>query len=111
MRPTFVFNAVDEAVRLLDSPSEPWSIQLELRVCGRLDECRLRAALGEALARARQLPVSLRDRHYHWQITPQLGLDVLLIIKCPDDNALAQARRELYSSRSAARRCCGPSLH
>jgi hypothetical protein len=49
--PTFAFNEIDEAVRLLDSPSEPWSIQLELRVRGRLDECRLRTALGEALAR------------------------------------------------------------
>ncbi|MGH4012162.1 MAG: hypothetical protein ACRDTH_29050 [Pseudonocardiaceae bacterium] len=66
MLPTPPFNAVHEAIRLLDSPSEPWSIQLELRVSGWLDESRLRAALGEALAhhpmtRARQLPASARS--------------------------------------------------
>lgn len=61
--PSLAFNTVDEAVRLLDSSSEPWSIQLELRVTGRLDESRLRAALGKALAshpmtRARQIPAT-----------------------------------------------------
>ena len=29
--PTLPFSTVDEAVQLLDSPSEPWSIQLD---CG-----------------------------------------------------------------------------
>lgn len=103
--PTFAFNGVDEAVWLLDSPSEPWNIQVELRVSGRLTECRLRTALGEALARhhpmarARQLPAAPWDRHYYWQITPQPDLDALRVVECPDDDALALARRELYSLR------------
>jgi NRPS condensation-like uncharacterized protein len=102
--PTLPFNAVDEAVRLLDSPSEPWSIQLELRVSGRLDESRLRAALGTALARhpmtrARQLPAGARDRHYRWEITPEPNLDPLRVVECPDDDALAGARADLYSLR------------
>ncbi|MDQ3765115.1 MAG: condensation domain-containing protein [Actinomycetota bacterium] len=100
--PTLPFNAVDEAVRLLDSPTEPWSIQLELRVSGRLDESRLRAALGQALARhpmirARQLPANARDRQYCWEITPEPNLDPLRVIECPDDDALALARADLYS--------------
>ena len=102
--PTLPFNAVDEAVRLLDSPSEPWSIQLELRVSGRLEESRLRAALGEALARhpmarARQLPTSARDRQYRWEITPEPNLDPLRVVECADDDALAVARVDLYSLR------------
>lgn len=102
--PILPFNAVDEAVRLLDSPSEPWSIQLELRVSGRLDERRLRAALGTALARhpmtrARQLPAGARDRQYRWEITPEPDLDPLRVVECPDDDALAMARARLYSLR------------
>jgi NRPS condensation-like uncharacterized protein len=101
---TLPFNVVDEAVRLLDSASEPWSIQLELRVSGRLDESRLRAALGQAMARhpmtrARQLPASWRARQYHWQIRPEPDLDPLRVLECPDDDALARARAELYSLR------------
>ncbi len=45
------FSEVDEAVYLLDNEVEPWSIQLEVRVTGRLDEARLDAAVAEALAR------------------------------------------------------------
>ncbi|MGH2393014.1 MAG: condensation domain-containing protein [Candidatus Limnocylindria bacterium] len=100
--PTLPFNAVDEAVRLLDTPSEPWSIQLELRVSGRLDESRLRAALGKALARhpmtrARQLPASAHDRQYRWEITPEPNLNPLRVVECPDDDALAVVRADLYS--------------
>jgi NRPS condensation-like uncharacterized protein len=102
--PTLPFSPVDEAVRLLDSPSEPWSIQLELRVCGRLDESRLRDALGQALlrhpmTRARQRPARGDDRQYHWEITPEPDLDPLRVIECPHDEALALARTELYSLR------------
>ena len=101
---TLPFNVVDEAVRLLDSASEPWSVQLELRVSGRLDESRLRAALRQAMARhpmtrARQLPASGRARQYRWQIRPEPDLDPLRVLECPDDDALARARAELYSLR------------
>jgi NRPS condensation-like uncharacterized protein len=101
---TLPFNVVDEAVRLLDSASEPWSIQLELRVSGRLDESRLRAALRQAMARhpmtrARQLPASGWARQYRWQIRPKPDLDPLRVLECPADEALARARAELYSLR------------
>lgn len=32
------FSPIDEAVDLLDTPAEPWSIQPEIRVAGALDE-------------------------------------------------------------------------
>lgn len=100
--PVLPFNEVDEAVRLLDSTSEPCSIQLELQVSGRLDEPRLRAALGQAMARhpmtrARQVSSRATDRRYHWEITSEPDLDPLRVVECPDDDALAAARAELQS--------------
>ena len=47
--PRIPFNVIDEAVHVLDSTVEPWSIHLEVRVAGTIDETRLRAALGLAL--------------------------------------------------------------
>ncbi|MBW3546607.1 MAG: hypothetical protein KY452_00520 [Actinobacteria bacterium] len=45
------FSVADEAIYLLDSEAEPWSIQLEVCVAGTLDEVRLRQAVTQALAR------------------------------------------------------------
>ncbi len=55
------FTVVDEVVHHLDTPVEPWSIEVEVAVEGRLDDDRLRRAVGEALlrhpmTRARCLP-------------------------------------------------------
>lgn len=96
------FTVIDEAIHNLDTPWEPWSIQLELRVSGRLDESRLRQAVGEGLARhpmarARQVPVRLVDREYEWEITPGPDLDPLQVVHCPDDIALGAARAGLQS--------------
>lgn len=101
--PTYVpFTEVDEAVRLLDTPSEPWSIELELALEGRLDEGRLRHALnralaGHAMARVRMLPARRSDRRYCWQLTDGPDLDPLQVIDCPDDRALIDARAQLQS--------------
>lgn len=97
------FNVVDEVVYLLDTEAEPWSVQVEVRVAGTLDEERLRAALSEALdrhpmARARKAPGGRRREHqYCWEITAQVDLDPLRILDCPDDQALNTARTELQS--------------
>ena len=62
---------------LLDPPA--WSVQLEARVAGRLDEARLRAALGVALGR-------------------QSGAhDPLDVVDCHDDGAIDEARARLQS--------------
>ena len=97
------FNAVDEVVHLLDTEAEPWSIQLEVRVGGALDEERLRTALSQALdrhpmARARKAPTDGRtDQRFCWEITAKAELDPLRVVDCPDDATLHAARCHLQS--------------
>jgi NRPS condensation-like uncharacterized protein len=96
------FSAVDEAVHLLDNEVEPWSIQLEVRVSGTLDEPRLRSAVAEALARhpmarARKATSRLRERNLQWEITEVPDLDPVRVVDCPDDGALDAARADLQS--------------
>jgi NRPS condensation-like uncharacterized protein len=98
----FPFTVVDEAILHLDTPTEPWSIELEVRVDGRLDETRLRWALGQAIgrhpmARARRLPARPGDRTYVWEITPVADLDPLQVVDCPDDERLGRLRDRLHS--------------
>ena len=98
------FSLVDEALHLLDANTSPCSIQLEARVAGRLDEARLRRALGAALdvhpmARARRMASNrwlTRDR---WAF-PRTRPDVLRVVDCLDDEQLAAARAELQSMPS-----------
>ena len=96
------FTSLDEAVHLLDTPAEPWSIQLEVRVTGQLDEDRLRAAVPEALshhpmARAKLLPAKRTDKRWTWSITGAPDLDPLKVVDCVDDADLDRARAELHS--------------
>jgi NRPS condensation-like uncharacterized protein len=96
------FNEADEAVHLLDSPTEAWSIHLEARFAGRLDDDRLRAAVAAGLARhpmarARKLPWRWTDHQYEWQIEPVPDLDPLTVVDCPDDRAVDAVRAELQS--------------
>lgn len=75
---------------LLDPGAASWSVHLEARVAGALDEARLRAALG-VLAR--------RD----------LERDPLELVECPDDDALDAARVRLQSMAVPVDAC--PPLH
>ena len=98
------FNVVDEAVHMLDSDAEPWSIELELRVAGSLDEPRFRRAVGEALAlhpmaRARKLPSRPSQRHLFWHIPDAPDVDPVAVVDCRDDAALQAMRAELLSRR------------
>jgi NRPS condensation-like uncharacterized protein len=96
------FSIIDEAVHLLDAEAAPWSIQLELRVSGHLDETRLRAAMADALARhpmarARK-KASRRTMHRDaWQIPPGPDIDPVRVVDCPDDAAITAVRAELQS--------------
>jgi NRPS condensation-like uncharacterized protein len=97
---TVPFSVIDEAIHLLDVPTAPWSIQLEVRVDGHLDETRLRASVFEALrrhpmARARKMPSRLRAPLDHWAITSSAEIDPLRVVDCPDGPALAAARDQL----------------
>jgi NRPS condensation-like uncharacterized protein len=96
------FNEVDEAFFHLSRPDEPDSIQLEVRAPGRLDEARLRAAVGHALrlhpmARARQAPWSGMRLQYTWEIPETVGVEPLAVVECRDDEALGRVRAELQS--------------
>jgi hypothetical protein len=64
---------------LLDPAAGAWSVQIEARVAGRLSEARLRAAVRLALGPSR------------------LEHDVLEVVVCDDDDALAGARSRLQS--------------
>ncbi|MDQ2825503.1 MAG: hypothetical protein M3Y04_00815 [Actinomycetota bacterium] len=68
-----------DPAHLLDPGSSDWSVQLEARVSGALDDDRLRAAMAVALGRR----------------PPQHG--VLDIVDTPDDAALGAARVRLHS--------------
>lgn len=101
-RTTLPFSVADEAVHLIDSEAAPWSIQLEARVPGRLDERRLRLAFAQALsrhdmARARKAPSRRSYRQDRWEIGHDLDVDPLRVVECADDDALAAARADLQS--------------
>ena len=80
-----------EEAHLLDPKGPAWSVQLEARVAGPLDEARLRAALGVALG-----------RH-------TLERDPLEVVDCHDDDALDAARARLQSMDIPVTQC--PPLH
>ncbi|MDQ6798118.1 MAG: hypothetical protein M3011_08905, partial [Actinomycetota bacterium] len=96
------FNVADEAVHLVDSAAEPWSVHLEARVPGRLDDDRLRGAVAAAvavhpLARARRAPFHWSDHQFQWQIDAVADADPLSVVECADDRALTDARNALQS--------------
>src|SRR5436309_1242920 len=91
------FTPIDEAVHLLDTPAEPWSIELEVRLTGGLDEARLRAAVPAAfahhpMARAKLLPARRTDKRWTWAITGVPDLDPLKVVDCADDAELNEVR-------------------
>lgn len=99
---TVPFNIIDEAVHLLDAEAAPWSIQLELRVDGSLDEDRLRAAIVQALqlhpmARARKRPSSAMLHTDTWEIPDTIDTDPLRALDCADDASLEAVRSQLQS--------------
>ncbi len=80
----------DEA-RLLDPRTSAWTVQLEARVAGSLDETRLRAALGTALG------------------PDAVPRECLEVVDCDDDDALNAARARLHGTRVPITRF--PPLH
>lgn len=97
------FNVVDEAIDLLDTSSSPWSVQVEARVAGRLDEDRLRRALAAALSRhprgrSRKRPGGSPRGYKEWEVAAEADLDALETVECPDDASLDAARARLQST-------------
>jgi NRPS condensation-like uncharacterized protein len=102
-RPTEVpFSLVDEVVHLLDDSQAPWSIQLEVRVGGRLDEKRMLQALVAAtdahpMAGAQMVASTRWSTRDRWSLGRRRDGDVLRVLDCFDDDQLAAARSELQS--------------
>lgn len=98
------FNVIDEIVDLLDTDAEPWSVHLEARIAGRLDDARLRAAIQRALrrhpmARARKVASPRTAQRLYWEIAGDIDVDPLQVRDCPDDAALEAARARLQNTR------------
>jgi NRPS condensation-like uncharacterized protein len=86
----WIWKSSDNALEpgdLLDPKASAWSVQLEARVTGRLDDSRLRRAMSAALG-------------------PQAsGHDALDVVECVDDGDLDSARVELQSLPLAVTEC------
>ncbi|MGH2809972.1 MAG: hypothetical protein ACRDIA_03705, partial [Actinomycetota bacterium] len=96
------FSVIDEAAHLLDTEAAPWSIQLEVRVAGTLEEARLESAIAAAVDRhpmagARKAAARQTGREHHWELGRPLDLNPLRTLDCPDDASLQEARAELQS--------------
>ncbi len=100
--PRIPFELIDEVIHLLDTETAPWSVQLEARIVGHLDEARLRQALGHALAthpmaRARKVAAWPGLPRHQWEIPDTPDVDPLRVVECPDDEAVAATRAALQS--------------
>jgi NRPS condensation-like uncharacterized protein len=95
-------NPIDEMFIRLENPVRPITIQLEVRVEGRLDETRLRECIRAAagrhhLARARLKPVAPDDATYFWVIDEELRLDPVRVVDSATAGPLDELRSEFYS--------------
>jgi NRPS condensation-like uncharacterized protein len=100
---TIDLNVLDELYLHLDRDAEPWSVQLEVGVEGRVDAERLADAIlagvrRHPLARARLSPARGIDLGYRWEIADGLFEAPLEVADCDDDAALAAARERLMST-------------
>lgn len=87
-------NVIDEVLALSETPAEPWSVHVEARVAGRLDEARLRAAVRSALqrhpiARARLVE---RGARLYWLVDPDPAREALSACEAHDRRALDAVR-------------------
>lgn len=100
---TFPYTVLDELFLNLERDGEPWTIQVEVEVDARLEDERLRAALHTAmavhpLALARREPITGLEYDYTWRVCAEPDVDPFSVVDCDGEAALAQERRELYST-------------
>lgn len=104
MTTRFAFSVTDELFLHLESAEEPFSLQLEVRFSGRVDEPQLEAAAYAAMqqhpmAAVRQTPKRSGDHEYQWEIVERPDEDPVLSVDCADDAAIQVARETFYSRR------------
>lgn len=99
---TLPFNTLDEMFLHLDDPARPLTVQMEVRVRGRLDDERVRQAVHTAAgrhprARARLLPWRSDATSYEWSIDDELQIDPVRVIDSLSAQGLDEVRGDLYS--------------
>jgi len=95
-------NLLDEHFLNLDQEREPWSIQLEVRVSGRVEPERLSEAIDAAvrrhpMARARLASWHPSDRAYRWEIADEIDDVPLTVVECPEEALLADVRERVFA--------------
>ncbi|MDQ2754327.1 MAG: hypothetical protein M3R71_02125 [Actinomycetota bacterium] len=96
------FTGVDNLMRALDEPRRPQTIELEVAVGGRLDDQRLRDAVGAAadrhpMARARQVRSKPLDLNYAWHIDSTWRRDPVEVCTVAETAELDATRDAFYS--------------
>lgn len=99
---TTPFNHLDDAFLNIERAEDPWSVHLEVRVSGRIDESRLRQAL---IATLRLHPMALaRLRPYHegtaiyqWEVADSWDQLFLDVVDATSEADIAAARERLIS--------------
>jgi NRPS condensation-like uncharacterized protein len=99
---TAPLNVLDELYMNLDRPEEPWSVHVEIRVEGRIDAGRLKAAVVKAarahpIARARLAETRATDVRYRWEIAEELESIDLEELECRRPADLNRGRERLLS--------------
>jgi len=95
-------NLFDEGFVDIDTPQDPWSIQLEVRASGAIEEERLAAALRAAAATHPMARAALRQRRLGewrrtWTIPARLDDVPLEVVDASSPDALARARTATFS--------------
>jgi NRPS condensation-like uncharacterized protein len=97
---TSPLNVLDELYLHLDRDEEAWSVHVEVRVEGRIDAARLRAAIADAaathpMARAQLAQTRVTDMTYQWEIEEGPPDIELVEIDCDAGDDLVLAREQL----------------
>jgi NRPS condensation-like uncharacterized protein len=96
------FGVADELSCYYDAPAEPCTVHIEVRVPGRVDEPRLRRAVGAALAAqpramVRRAPAGWWSRGYSWEVSRGLDADPLTVAAWSDEGELETRRARFLS--------------
>lgn len=99
---TAELNHLDSTFMNMDRRPDTWSVQVEVRVTGRIEEDRLRAAIRHAtqrhpIARARVQPHGHGVRRHFWDIPDQIDHLPLTVFEADGDAEVAAARSRLQS--------------